>query len=148
MRHYRLEDHIRLQQECTSVRWSEEDCLWTVSFVDLLHGRNYVRRATYVVTALGVLNVPKGLDDLPELRDFNGTIFHTAEWRDVDFDDKKVMVIGNGCSANQVIPWIMNERKPRSLVHIVRSEQWIAPKGDYQHSRAFRWFVYPVQLVF
>jgi cation diffusion facilitator CzcD-associated flavoprotein CzcO len=77
------------------------------------------------------------------LRGFKGTIFHTAEWRDVDFQDKNVMVIGNGCSANQVIPWVMNERGPKSLVQVVRSEQWVAPKGDFEHGMPFRRLVNP-----
>ncbi|KIK68790.1 hypothetical protein GYMLUDRAFT_153644 [Collybiopsis luxurians FD-317 M1] len=141
VQHYDLEDRIRLQQECTSLRWSEKDCLWTASFIDLVLGRKYERKARYVITALGVLNVPKGLDDLPVLRAFKGTIFHTAEWREVDFQNKNVMVIGNGCSANQIIPWILNERSPKSLVQIVRSEQWVAPKGDFEHGTAFRWLV-------
>jgi cation diffusion facilitator CzcD-associated flavoprotein CzcO len=138
VRHYKLDSHIRLQQECTSLRWSDKERLWTASFVDLVNGRKYDRTARYAITALGVLNVPKGLDDLPALRSFRGTIFHTAQWRDVDFRDKKVMVIGNGCSANQVIPWIMNDQKPKSLVHVVRSEQWVAPKGDFEHGTLFR----------
>jgi cation diffusion facilitator CzcD-associated flavoprotein CzcO len=139
VRQFDLEQHIELQQECTSVRWSDKDGLWTVSLTDVVRGTTYERKARYLITAMGVLNVPKGLDDLPLLRDFKGQIFHTSEWRDVDFDGKDVMVIGNGCSANQVIPWVMNEQKPKSLVQIVRSEQWVAPKGNYRHSLTFRW---------
>lgn len=83
---------------------------------------------------MGVLNVPKGLEDLPMLAHFGGQVFHTSDWPEVDFDGKRVMVIGNGCSANQVIPWILNAQRPRSLVQIVRSEQWIAPKPNYRIS--------------
>lgn len=145
MRYYNLQPRIRLQQECASLHWSDKDCLWTASFVDLVHGSKYERKARYVVSALGALNVPKGSDELPMLRYFKGTIFHTAEWREVDFQNKRVMVVGNGCSANQVVPWIMKEQSPKSLVHIVRSEQWVAPKGDFKHGKAFRWFAITVQ---
>lgn len=117
------------------------DKLWTASFLDLTNNRKYDRKARFAVTALGVLNIPKGLDDLPVLRAFTGTVFHTADWRSVEFRDKKVMVIGNGCSANQIVPWIMIEENPQSLVHIVRSEQWVAPKGDFEHGTIFRSFL-------
>lgn len=123
------------------MRWSDKKKLWTASFLDLIDGRKYERTARYAITALGVLNVPKGLDDLPILRSFTGTIFHTAEWKNVEFRDRNVMVIGNGCSANQVIPWILNDQKPKNLVQIVRSEQWVAPKGDFEHGPTFRWCV-------
>jgi cation diffusion facilitator CzcD-associated flavoprotein CzcO len=65
---------------------------------------------------MGVLNTPNGLDDLPLLKTFGGQSFHTAKWRDGNFDGKRTMVIGNGCFASQVILWILNERKPKSLV--------------------------------
>lgn len=143
-RHFHLEPHINLQQECVSIQWSEKDGLWTCLFRDLVHDKTYEVKARYVVTAMGVLNIPNGLDDLPVLNNFGGQSFHTAEWRDVDFDGKRVMVIGNGCSANQVIPWILNERKPHSLVQIVRSEQWVAPKNNYRVSNFTKWQVTPV----
>lgn len=49
------------------------------------------------------------------------------------------MVIGNGCSANQVIPWILGEQHPRSLVQIARSEQWVVPKPNYVVSTFTKW---------
>ncbi|KAI0378268.1 FAD/NAD(P)-binding domain-containing protein [Hypomontagnella monticulosa] len=138
--HFQLGPHIHLQQECTSISWSEEDSIWNLSFNDLLHHKSYTIQARFVVTATGVLNIPKGLDDLPELRNFGGQCFHTSQWRDIDFDDKRVMVIGNGCSGNQVIPWILSERRPKSLVQIVRSPQWIAPKPNYLVSGFTKWY--------
>ncbi|KAM3508558.1 hypothetical protein MY11210_006666 [Beauveria gryllotalpidicola] len=80
---------------------------------------------------MGVLNVPNGLDDLPALAQFGGQCFHTSKWRDIDFEGKRVMVIGNGCSANQVIPWIMNMQNPKSVVQLARSAQWVAPKDNH-----------------
>lgn len=87
---------------------------------------------------MGVFNVPKGLQDLPLLKDFQGQVIHTSQWRDLDFKDKSILVIGNGCSANQVIPWILSNASPKKLTQIVRSEQWVAPKGNFKHSRLFR----------
>jgi cation diffusion facilitator CzcD-associated flavoprotein CzcO len=96
---------------------------------------------------MGVFNVPHGLDDLPILKSFGGQVFHTAEWRNTDFDGVKVMVIGNGCSANEVVPWILNERKPQSLVQIARSEQWIAPFDNRRISNFTKWQVVQVNLI-
>ncbi|KAH8653100.1 hypothetical protein BGZ60DRAFT_387004 [Tricladium varicosporioides] len=138
-RHFDLGSHIKLQQECISIQWSEEETLWTLAFRSIAHDMLYEVKARYVVTAMGILNVPNGLDDLPILKDFTGQCFHTADWRDIDFAAKRVMVIGNGCSANQVIPWILNEEKPKSLVQIVRSAQWVAPKSNPAVSGLMKW---------
>jgi cation diffusion facilitator CzcD-associated flavoprotein CzcO len=108
--------------------------MWSLSFTNLAVQHSYVIKARYVVAAVGVLNIPNGLDDLPVLKDFGGQVFHTAKWQNIDWDGKRIMVIGNGCSANQVIPWILTKRHPKSLVHIVRSAQWVAPKSNYRVS--------------
>ena len=71
-RHFRLEPHISLQQECVSIRWSERDGLWTCLFRDLVHDKTYEVKARYVVTAIGVLNIPNSVGDLPVLKNFGG----------------------------------------------------------------------------
>lgn len=53
---------------------------------------------------MGVLNIPNDLDNLSTLTEFGGQVFHTSQWRETVFEHKRVMVICNGCSANQVIP--------------------------------------------
>lgn len=139
MHRFELRPHIQLRQKCLSSRWSDEEQLWAVTFIDLDTNKEYCRRARFLVTAVGVLNVPKGLDDIPILRGFKGEIFHTSTWRDISFQNKNVMVLGNGCSANQVIPWILVQGKAKSLVQLVRSEQWVAPKGNEKNSSQFKW---------
>ncbi|KFA69361.1 hypothetical protein S40285_08754 [Stachybotrys chlorohalonatus IBT 40285] len=137
-RHFQLGSHIHLQQECLSMTWSEAEQLWTLCFRDLAGGKLYAVQARYVITATGVLGVPNGLDGLSPLARFGGHFFHTSQWRNVDFENMRIMVIGNGCSANQVIPWILNQH-PRSLVQLLRSAQWVAPKDNHPVSAFTRW---------
>jgi len=111
-----------------------------VSIFDVATGKRYTVEAKILVTAVGVLNVPK---EEPALEGFRGEVFHTSQWRDVDFKDKNVMVLGNGCSSNQVIPWILNEAGAKSLVHIFRSAQWVAPKGNVKNGEGFKWWLHP-----
>ena len=129
---------MHMQQECLSATWSEKARWWTLRFRDANTGAEYSRTARYLITATGVFNIPKGLQDLPVLEEFNGLVFHTSQWREADFAGKRVLVIGNGCSANQVIPWILDHERPEHVTQIFRSEQWIAPKGNYKHSIWFR----------
>ena len=137
--HFQLRPHLKLSQECLTAQWQEGNRQWQLTFRDLASSRSYQIQARYLITAVGVLNIPKGLDDLPLLREFSGSVFHTSQWRDVDFDRKRVMVIGNGCSANQVIPWILRERSPKSIVQLVRSPHWVAPKPNYTISGWTKW---------
>lgn len=54
---------------------------------------------------------------------YKGKVFHTAEWdHSFDWQGKRVAVIGNGCSAAQVVPSIAPDVK--KLTQYARSPQW------------------------
>ncbi|OAR01073.1 hypothetical protein LLEC1_07833 [Akanthomyces lecanii] len=64
------------------------------------------------------------IPDLPGMDTFRGDMFHAARWDpDVSVRDKNVVVVGNGCTANQIVPAIV--RDTRSLTQVVRSKHWI-----------------------
>lgn len=123
-----------MQQECLSATWSDQTQSWHLRFRDLSSGHVHDRKAKYLITATGVLNVPRGLDDLPVLQNFKGSVLHTSQWRDIDWDGKHVLVVGNGCSANQVIPWILAHENPAHVTQVFRSPQWTAPKPKHTRS--------------
>ena len=59
--------------------------------------------ATYVVTALGLLS-KINMPNIPGIETFAGEIIHTGAWPDEhEFQGKKVGVIGNGSTGQQVI---------------------------------------------
>ena len=66
---------------------------------------------------------------------------HSSNWRHTDWQGKKVLVLGNGCYANQIVPWLLDKGHVKKLVQIVYSEQWVAPKVNSRHSDVFKWLV-------
>ncbi|KAL9101024.1 MAG: hypothetical protein Q9163_003666 [Psora crenata] len=139
--HFQLGPYIKLNQECLTASWTEENSAWNVQFRDRTTGKDYNRECRVLITAAGVFTVPKGREDVPILQGFQGDVMHTSNWRDTEWQGKKVLVLGNGCSANQVVPWLLQEGHVDKLVQIVRSEQWVAPKVSYRHSDVFKWSV-------
>ncbi|WP_020109200.1 NAD(P)/FAD-dependent oxidoreductase [Nocardia sp. 348MFTsu5.1] len=122
---YDLYKKIRLSTRVESAEWSDSDQKWTVVTRD---GRGGVERhtATSVITALGVLN-SANIPDIPGLGSFNGRVVHTAEWDPtVDLADKRVVVVGTGCTAVQVVANIVDT--VASLDAVVRSPHWIVPE--------------------
>jgi cation diffusion facilitator CzcD-associated flavoprotein CzcO len=77
---------------------------------------------------------------IPGLDSFEGPAFHTARWRhDVDLADRRVAVVGSGCSAIQVVPAIQPIVEHVDVYQ--RSPGWTVPKMDYAYSaRAQRLF--------
>ena len=64
---------------------------------------------------------------------YTGESFHSARWRhDIDLTDKKVAVIGTGCSAVQLVP--KTAEKARHLTVFQRTPHWITPSRDYYRS--------------
>lgn len=106
-----------------TVRFDEARQIWQVT-VDGPDGK-VVHEANMVISAVGALDVPK-IPAIPGAETFPGQSFHTARWPDdADIAGKRVAVIGNGASAMQVVPAIVDETE--SLVIFARSKQWAAP---------------------
>ncbi|MCY3811523.1 MAG: NAD(P)/FAD-dependent oxidoreductase [Gammaproteobacteria bacterium] len=109
--YFGLYDRAVFQTRVTEVRWNEDDRRWHVS----TH-RNDTIRARFVVQATGPANRPK-LPGIPGIGDFKGHTFHTARWdyeytggdhngRLTKLADKRVAVIGTGCTAIQSVPFL------------------------------------------
>ena len=109
--YFGLYDRAVFQTRVTEVRWNEDDRRWHVA----TH-RNDAIRARFVVQATGPANRPK-LPGIPGIGDFKGHTFHTARW-DYAYTggdhnggltklaDKRVAVIGTGCTAIQSVPFL------------------------------------------
>lgn len=130
---YGLSDHIVFNTEIDTCQWQG--------------GRWQVRTRSgdtdwghVLVAATGVLHHPR-YPEIAGLGSFAGPCFHSARWdHSVDFDGKRVGVIGNGSTGVQIVT-ALAERVER-LVQFQRTAQWIMPSVDLQYTeedrRAFR----------
>ncbi|KAK3177469.1 hypothetical protein K4F52_009760 [Lecanicillium sp. MT-2017a] len=126
---FRVSDHIHLQQEVEGAEWLDDKSQWRVYFVDGDSGKRYIKHSRFLITAVGFCNLPNEPDGVQNIEAFQGRLFHSSNWdHSMDFRDKHVLVIGNGCSANQFIPHLISEASVRSLTQVVRSSHWVAPK--------------------
>ena len=117
-----LEPHLRFGCEVEEATWDEPAQRWRLR---TSAGRLTARA---VVAAAGPLSEP-AIPDIPGLRDFQGTVFHSATWdHDHDLDGERVAVIGTGASAIQFVPQI----QPRvGKLHLFqRTAPWIMPRPD------------------
>ena len=67
--------------------------------------------------------------DIPGLENFDGPVFHSAEWdHKADLTGKRIAVIGTGASAIQFVPQITDRAKQVTVFQ--RSPAWVMPKPD------------------
>lgn len=134
-----IEPMIRYNSEVAAAEFDEDSGQWTVTTAD-----GTVSVADILILATGQLSRPK-MPNVPGLNTFTGESFHSAEWNhDVDLTGKKVVVVGSGASAIQVVPAIADRVKDLTVVQ--RSPNWVMWKsrrvpGPFQTAlmRRFGW---------
>ncbi|KAB5531368.1 hypothetical protein GE09DRAFT_1040978 [Coniochaeta sp. 2T2.1] len=121
-----LRAHFRFNFECLAAEWVDEQ--WRVLLVNTRTGQRLVRGCDILLSAVGGFSHPRRID-FPGMDRYKGKIFHTAEWdHSFDWTGKRIAVIGNGCSAAQVIPSIAPDVK--KLTQYARSPQWYHPRPN------------------
>ena len=129
---HNVEASVRFDTKIVSLRWNDRQHLWQLTAAD---GRQFT--AKVVISGMGGLQIP-AIPELPGSDAFTGISFHTAQWRhDVDLTGKRVVVIGTGASAVQVIPEIAG--RVERLTVFQRTPPWVLPRTNRPTSRLNCW---------
>lgn len=120
-----IRENIQLGKEIVECRY--DDGHWKIRTAC-----GFSDEADVVIAATGVLHHPK-IPDIPGSDKFNGSIFHSTSWdHSVDLEDKRIGIIGNGSTGVQIVSALSTRAK--SVVHFVRSPQWIMPIEQFAFS--------------
>jgi len=116
-----LRRDIQCGSRVTSAHYQDETRTWNVLLED---GRRYNTR--FLITAIGVLSAPT-MPRIAGVETFKGQSCHTAHWpkEPVNFEGKRVAVIGTGATAVQTIQTIA--RQVGHLTVFQRTRNWCAP---------------------
>lgn len=136
-RDYGLEAHLRFGHDVKAGRWDENRKRWLLETT----GGDFT--AQLVVLGVGALSEPS-IPPLPGLEDFEGAIFHSANWdHEHDLRGERVAVIGTGASAIQFVPEIQPEVSELQIYQ--RTAPWIMPHPDRAVTRWERalWRAFP-----
>jgi cation diffusion facilitator CzcD-associated flavoprotein CzcO len=108
----------------TAAEWDDASATWVVTTGDGAH-----LRARFLVAATGVLSVPY-LPDIEGRDEFRGVQHHTGRWpaAPVDFEGKRVAVVGTSSSGVQVVPTILDDVE--SVTVYQRTANWCTPLNN------------------
>jgi len=106
---FQLRPHMHFNVACLGARWISKKSKWEVEFLDMKSGMTFQREASVFVSAVGGISEPRNVK-FPGMEDFKGAMFHTARWdHSYDYTGKRMAIIGNGCSAAQVVPNVVEK---------------------------------------
>jgi cation diffusion facilitator CzcD-associated flavoprotein CzcO len=119
---------IRFGHTVEHAEWSSDDGCWTVRCVH--DGETVELTSRWLVGASGYYDRERGFaPDFPGQEEFSGELVHPQAWpEDLNFDGKRVVVIGSGATAVTLVPAMaeraghvtMLQRSPSYIVSVPR----------------------------
>ncbi|KAL1407909.1 hypothetical protein Q8F55_007345 [Vanrija albida] len=132
-----LMGRIKLLTEFKKAEWDPTHHEYSIGLHSIDEKEDFTVKAQILISACGVLARPQRMS-LPGLDEFEGTLIHAAEWpEELDNDalkGKTVAVVGNGCSASQIVGTLAEDPEI-NIVNIARTKQWYAPNGSPKKNR-------------
>jgi cation diffusion facilitator CzcD-associated flavoprotein CzcO len=101
-----IDQQIRTSHRVTAASWSSDDSRWSVEVQRTDTGERSRITCNWLFTGTGYYHYDGGYTpELPGLEDFQGQVVHPQQWPDgLDYDGKRVVVIGSGATAVTLIP--------------------------------------------
>jgi cation diffusion facilitator CzcD-associated flavoprotein CzcO len=136
---YRVVEHVRFHSIVEKAEWDDADKVWVVTVLDLKTKQRTFRRAKILISGVGSLSVPKQCD-IPGADTFKGKIFHSAQWdHTFDWNNKDVVVLGNGCSATQFLPIMASPPNPVcKITQFARQAQYLSERTNPVYGPLFK----------
>ena len=122
---YRIDEKVLFHHRLVSANWSTKQQTWNL-LVDEEGSQKYLR-ARFVVLGTGFYDYHEALSSyLPGIEKFTKTVAHPQFWpEDLDYRDKKVVVVGSGSTAVTLIPAMA--KKASHVTMLQRSPSYIVP---------------------
>jgi monooxygenase len=124
-----IDQHIRYQHKVVSADWSSEDARWNVTAERGDTGETIELTAGFLLSCSGYYRYDQGYQpDFPGMGDYLGQVIHPQHWpEDLDYEGKRIVVIGSGATAVTLIPALaktgaahvtMLQRSPTYIVSV------------------------------
>jgi monooxygenase len=127
-----VERHIRFGVRVVRAAWSTETATWTVTAENVETGELTELTCGFLFMCSGYYRYDEGFTpDFPGRERFTGPVVHPQHWpADLDYTDKRVVVIGSGATAVTLVPAMapdaahvtMLQRSPSYLVALPRTD--------------------------
>ncbi|HCN16968.1 MULTISPECIES: flavin-containing monooxygenase [Psychrobacter] len=129
-REFAVTEHIRYQHEVQQLSWSSSHQQWTAKVKNHRSGEVFTLTANFVVGATGYYDYEQGYRPyFDQEAVFQGRIVHPQHWQNLNYQDKKVVIIGSGATAMTLLPALVDEAGEQCARHVTllqRSPTYVA----------------------
>ena len=120
-----IDKHITYNRKIQKVAWSSEDAKWTVDAQVDGNGQTETFTCNFLLACSGYYSYESGYTpDFKGMEDYRGQIIHPQKWTDdIQYTDKKIVVIGSGATAVTLVPELA--KKASHITMLQRSPTYI-----------------------
>jgi len=146
-----IDKKILFNHRVIDASWSDEDKFWTIKIN--CAGIEKLITCNFIFSCSGYYDYNKGYEpEFPGIENFKGIKIHPQKWpEDLNYEDKKIIVIGSGATAVTLVPELskkaakvtMLQRSPTYIMSLPRKDKLaerikkiFSPKTAY---RLIRW---------
>jgi monooxygenase len=142
-----LKRHMRFGERVVRADWSTQTATWTVR-TQRSDGTQGSFECNYLFMCAGYYSYKSGyLPEFPGREKFRGTIVHPQEWPDdLDYSNKRVVVIGSGATAVTIVPAMANDAAHVTMLQ--RSPTYMVSRPDRDALANFLRKILPAQMAY
>ncbi len=134
---YKIREKIQYQTTVTAVNFSTQTNKWTVSTLDSKDQSEDSFTCSFLFVCTGYYNYKNGYTpEYPGIEKYKGQVIHPQHWpEDLEYSDKKVVVIGSGATAVTIVPKMAE--KTAKITMLQRSPTYVGAFPNKDKIAAF-----------
>lgn len=128
---YDISGKISYRQQVRAATWSSDRGTWLVDVMQPSGETTYIE-CSFLFGCMGYYDYDEGYTpDFPGRELFKGEIVHPQKWtEDIDYEDKRVIVIGSGATAITMVPAMTDKAKHVTMLQRSPTYIYSMPSKD------------------
>ena len=130
VRENNLQENLNFNKKVISAHWRSEDELWKVVIKNNTSEEEKEVSCNFLFMCTGYYKYENGYTpDFKGIENFNGQIIHPQHWpKNLNYENKKVIVIGSGATAATIVPEL--SKKTKYVTMLQRSPTYFVSYPD------------------
>ena len=128
---FAIKEKIKFNLHVSTAEWSNQKNQWTLKASNNATGETVLYTCNFLLMCSGYYSYKSGYTPSFEgVESYSGQIVHPQEWpEDIDYDGKKIVVIGSGATAVTLVPAMADAAE--HVVMLQRSPTYVVARPDH-----------------